>query len=701
MKIFVPIIALMNRLKYIQKFAVIGGILGIPILIMSFMLLNTTNKEIKTVQKRQAGSEYNEVLKDFLQDVQQHRAISVSVISGSSSDKPKLEEKQAEIQKDIAALNELVKESGSSIQVSDQWAAMKQQWNTLQTNMENMNTQEATNEHIEYISIILDFMVEIGDQSELFLAKAPQNFYIINGVTTTLPNLTEQLGQIRAIGMSIAAQQKITEDQKIQLVSLYASVQNSLEQLEHGKSVIFANQPSLEKSLGVANQNALEETSKFLEFVQQEFSINTSIHVNSDEFYNMATATIDTSFKLYDLETDELHSIMNQQAKDLKLTKAVLIAVVVLIFILTIYIFVGFYLSISNTVQKLKAVTIHVADGDLETELDLQTKDEMKDVETAFNDMIQNLRTLIHQIKSSAEHLASSSAELSASAEQTSRASEQITLTVQDVAAGTEKQVESVNESATVVNEVSAGIQQVAANAQTVTVTAADASSNASDGEKAIQVAVNQMNSINHSVNDAALVVKELGERSMEIGNIVHVITDIAGQTNLLALNAAIEAARAGQHGQGFAVVADEVRKLAEQSASSAQQIGQLITSIQKETEKAVQTMNAATVDVTNGIAAISAAGNSFVEIKGSVSDVAEQIGQVSAAAQQMLVGAEQVVGSIDVISGIAQESSAGTQNISSITEEQLASMEEIEASSLTLSRLAEELQDTVSKFKV
>ncbi|WP_442780459.1 methyl-accepting chemotaxis protein [Bacillus sp. Au-Bac7] len=315
--------------------------------------------------------------------------------------------------------------------------------------------------------------------------------------------------------------------------------------------------------------------------------------------------------------------------------------------------------------------------------------------------MIQNLRSLIHHIKSSAEHLASSSAELSASAEQTSRASEQITLTVQDVAAGTEKQVESVNDSSTVVNEVSAGIQQVAANAQSVTVTAANASTNAADGEQAIQVAVNQMNSINHSVNDAALVVKELGARSLQIGEIVDVITNIAGQTNLLALNAAIEAARAGQHGQGFAVVADEVRKLAEQSASSAQQIGQLITSIQKETEKAVQTMNAATAEVTDGITAISTAGNSFAEIKGSVSEVAEQIGQVSAAAQQMLVGAEQVVGSIEVISEIAQVSSEGTQNISSITEEQLASMEEIEASSITLSRLAEELQETVSKFKV
>lgn len=691
----------MNRLKYIQKFAVIGGVLGIPILIMSFMLLSTTNKEIDTIQKRQVGTEYNTLLKDFLQDVQQHRAISVSVISGDASAKPKQEEKQSEIQEEIADIDAFVKGTGSSIQVTDQWAEMKQQWNTIQSDVESLNIQEATSMHIDYLGSILDFMVVIGDQSELFLAKSPENYYIINDVTTTLPNLTEHLGQIRAVGMSIATEQKITDEQKIQLVSLYASVENSLEQLEHGKAIIFTNMPSLENSLGETSQSTLEETNKFLEFVQKEFSTNTSITVNPDEFYNMATATIDTSFKLYELETKELNSIMTQQAKDLKLTKAAIIAVVVLIFILTIYIFIGFYLSISSTVQKLKAVTIHVADGDLETELDLQTKDEMKDVETAFNNMIQNLRSLIHQIKSSAEHLASSSAELSASAEQTSRASEQITLTVQDVAAGTEKQVESVNDSSTVVNEVSAGIQQVAANAQSVTVTAANASTNAADGEQAIQVAVNQMNSINHSVNDAALVVKELGARSLQIGEIVDVITNIAGQTNLLALNAAIEAARAGQHGQGFAVVADEVRKLAEQSASSAQQIGQLITSIQKETEKAVQTMNAATAEVTDGITAISTAGNSFAEIKGSVSEVAEQIGQVSAAAQQMLVGAEQVVGSIEVISEIAQVSSEGTQNISSITEEQLASMEEIEASSITLSRLAEELQETVSKFKV
>jgi methyl-accepting chemotaxis protein len=116
------------------------------------------------------------------------------------------------------------------------------------------------------------------------------------------------------------------------------------------------------------------------------------------------------------------------------------------------------------------------------------------------------------------------------------------------------------------------------------------------------------MRLIHDTVQDLSKVIRGLGERSKEIGEIVAVITKISSQTNLLALNAAIEAARAGEHGRGFAVVADEVRKLAEQSAQSAQQISELITHIQKETLNAVQSMDQATKEVQSGLDVVDSA---------------------------------------------------------------------------------------------
>jgi methyl-accepting chemotaxis protein len=209
------------------------------------------------------------------------------------------------------------------------------------------------------------------------------------------------------------------------------------------------------------------------------------------------------------------------------------------------------------------------------------------------------------------------------------------------------------------------------------------------------------MHTINQTVDGLSKVVGELGERSKEINQIIAVITDIASQTNLLALNAAIEAARAGEHGRGFAVVAEEVRKLAEQSAQSAKQIYQLISTIQEETNLTVQSMDAAKGEVLSGIDVVNTAGNSFAQIERSINNVTVQIQEVSSAVQQMAASSEQIVQSMKMITQISESSSAQTMAVSSATEEQLASMEEITSAANSLTKMAEALQSLIEKFKI
>lgn len=340
-------------------------------------------------------------------------------------------------------------------------------------------------------------------------------------------------------------------------------------------------------------------------------------------------------------------------------------------------------------------------EGDLTRTIQVSSRDEMYDLAQSFNRMVGTLRNLVARVGVSAEQVAASAEELAASAEQTSKATEQIAQTIQEVAYGADHQAKSAEQSAQAIEEMSIGLRQIAMSAQTVSHTTNESAKAAVAGSQTIQQAIEQMDSINRTVSSLEGVIKNLGESSQEIGQIVQVISGIAQQTNLLALNAAIEAARAGENGRGFAVVADEVRKLAEQSAASSEQIAQLIATIQVEANKAVESMEASAKEVYEGIEIVREAGKSFRQIKEKVNEVAGQIEEVSATAQQLSASTDAVVHSAAQITEIAKNTAAGTQSASAAAEEQLASMEEITASSNSLTQMAEELQALVGKFKV
>jgi methyl-accepting chemotaxis protein len=343
-----------------------------------------------------------------------------------------------------------------------------------------------------------------------------------------------------------------------------------------------------------------------------------------------------------------------------------------------------------------------LAQGDLrERAAKVSSEDEIGQLAKGFREMRTSLRNLVATVHAQSEHLAASSEELTASADQSAQASNQVAESITEVAAGATAQLVAANDAAAVVQQMSASIQQVSATTSEVADQSARAANQAQEGNRAVNKAVEQMSRIEQTVNNSAKVVAELGERSKAIGQIVATISGIAGQTNLLALNAAIEAARAGEQGRGFAVVAEEVRKLAEQSEAATKQISALIGGIQGDTEQAVAAMDNGTREVKLGAEVVNAAGQAFHEIVGLVTQVSDQVKGVSATIEQMAVGSQQIVGSVNKIDQLSKDAAGQAQNVSAATEEQSASMEEIASSSQSLAQLAIDLRDAVGKFHV
>ncbi len=397
-----------------------------------------------------------------------------------------------------------------------------------------------------------------------------------------------------------------------------------------------------------------------------------------------------------------IHQSMEDAVTSANAAKRASIIAAVLSAILGIVIGVFSARSIVKPLKLMVTICDEFAAGDFrEKTRTLVRKDEIGDLANALAAMRDSLRGLMKQVNIGAEQVAASSEELTASAEQSAQAANQVASAITDVAQGTNQQINAVGQTMAEVEQISAAIQQTAATANHVSAAAANTTDAVKEGQQAVNKAVLQMGNVGRGANELQKTVDKLAESSKEIGQIVNVISGIAGQTNLLALNAAIEAARAGDAGRGFAVVAEEVRKLAEQSETAAKQITNLVNDNTSSIDNAVAVMNTSAQDISLGIDVVNGAGQAFEVIAEQINVMAGQVREISAATQEVAAGSQRIVESVKNIEETSKGAAVQAETVSAATEEQSASMEEIASSSQALAKLAADMQQAVSVFKI
>ncbi len=266
----------------------------------------------------------------------------------------------------------------------------------------------------------------------------------------------------------------------------------------------------------------------------------------------------------------------------------------------------------------------------------------------------------------------------------------------------------SSNYIANTLDSTTAHIQEVSASAQTIAdrsheaaTDSAETAAIAGEGKNAVSETIDTMESIKDEVLGLEDVIENLNSASLQIGEIVNTITNIAYQTNLLALNAAIEAARAGEHGQGFTVVAGEVKKLAEESGEAAEDISKKIKEMLKKTGKAVETINRGATKVIEGVNIANLAGNNLDKIVNSVSNVNKMIQDISNASTEQSQNIDSLRGSIESITGATKITSEGTKRVASAVNEQLAHIRQYISVTKELLTLVQMMGDMLDKFNL
>lgn len=328
--------------------------------------------------------------------------------------------------------------------------------------------------------------------------------------------------------------------------------------------------------------------------------------------------------------------------------------------------------ELQQNIIKFLDTVVEIGKGDL-TRRGEVSWDVLGNVVDAINLMVEEISSIVGDVRQAALRVASGSqdtiritGELAEAAQAQARDAVSVTRSVADVTVSVRQVADSADQSAKAARQV---LQA------------------ASKGGGAVRNSLASMQQIRAEVQTISKKIKSLGDRSLEISNIVNTIQDIAAQTHLLALNASIEAAGAGEAGLRFSVVADEVRKLAERASQATRDIGTLIKGVQIETQEAVVAMEAGTREVESGYEVSLKAEEALQEI-GKISQTsAELAAEISNASQTQVQGAEAVAGAVQAIAGAAVKTEQGVQQSRKNVEQ--------------LARLAEELTAKLSRFKL
>ncbi|MFJ5767433.1 methyl-accepting chemotaxis protein [Lysinibacillus sp. NPDC093210] len=353
-------------------------------------------------------------------------------------------------------------------------------------------------------------------------------------------------------------------------------------------------------------------------------------------------------------------------------------------------------------VKNLSTRVREVAQGNLTVEIEnLQRTDEIGQLNTGFNDMVDQLKTLITNVEESIAEIQSTSANLTAVAEETNAYGDEIVKAINEVSRGAVKQASDAEDT----NRTAIAFAQQIVGLHDKNELMLDASQIMKHSNEEGLVNLNSLKDKSQEsstlINSVQTVFNSLIVKVREIEGIVGTINEISDQTNLLALNASIEAARAGEHGKGFAIVAEEVRKLADQTSVATDLVRTTLRGIESETNLVNDEMQKTSAIVREQNNSVGIMESSFNEIELAVEKIIAIIGDMTSGVAYLNSSKDDMMQSIESIAMISEKNAAASEEVTASVDEQQRAIQLVSESSNDLTDEISALQESIQRFTI
>ncbi|MDD4964603.1 MAG: methyl-accepting chemotaxis protein [Gallionella sp.] len=712
----------------------------VPMVLFGFVHLKSMSEQTAATLQEKAGIEYILVLNSLLKEVTDHRGALIGLLRGNDHFRDRVKLKNGVIDALFSALAEQDKANREKLEIGTRSDELLKHWVLLKQGGQKMSDNAALDAHNKIIAELNELVRHVSISSKLIFDPEMESYFLASISFKRLPLLADAVGNLRRFSSDIIAKHEQTLIDATLIAIKKEEILSNLDALDF--ELKKAYQADLDgdtrgKLESVGNA-AIAATQNYMQYLDNQLD-SESLTQETEQFYNQGTVTLDKIWALDNVLNPELISLFKSRLARQQMQEIMAYALVFVVLVTTLYLFMGFYLSVHQAIARVAEGAQAVADGQLSTRIDVEVKDEMANIATSFNAMAgileeraqrdeydkleearktTELRERLAKLSAHIENVASGdlskririlgdddlgrlgvnlNAMTESLADVTSGTTEAINIiysAVEELQYSINEQSSGASEQAVAVNETTAALVQISGMAaqtmeqvQILGETADRSRRESEEGSATVAEGITVMTGILQRMNGIAQTILALSEQIQQIGEITGVVTNLAQQSKMLALNASIEAAKAGEAGKGFAVVAAEVRELAEQSQQSTAQVQKILRDIRHATDRAVMATEEGSKGVDAGMLSVQRSGEMMQKLRAVVLETATASHQISAVVKQQFMGLEQVTSAM--------------KDINKVTTQFVNSTQQSKVSSVGISKVADRLRDSISVYKL
>ena len=694
----------LGSLKIWQKLLLITFAFMVPLAIVVGRLNYVQSQAINFSAKEIRGVEYLKPAKALLVALEQHLIVSDRVLRGDESALPRQTEAGARVDAALADLVRVDAVYGAQFGTSAQVQALVASWREIQQEADRGTVGQNAFRHLDMLRVdIPRLFSDVGNASNLIRDPDQDSYYVMSLSVTRLLELESTLNTLLDRTNSVLYRQEITAPERLFVNQQLGFATRSLRAVQQDVAYAVEANPGLEAALAAPLAKVAQSVDTYTVGIRQVILEAQALPgpraLNGDA--NSALADLAT---LHNVSFDTLNDLLQTRVADLRRVQLIGLTLIAIAIVLAFLLFAAVANRIAGPLNQLAAASSRLSQGDLSAHANVSSTDELGVLAGAFNDSVKQLQlkaqadaeilernrelqsnignflnvamdiasgdftqrgqvsedvlgNVVDAINLMVEEIGLVLTEFTETANSVRSGSGEMLLTTEAIATGAQQQAAEAQRARNQVVQVTGSIQQMARDADASARAAQQALTASEQGQKAVDDTLGGMQNIRREVQGISKRVKTLGERSLEISEIVETISRISSQTNLLALNAAIEAAGAGEAGQRFSVIADEVRKLAEDTSVATNRVDALIKRIQEEVQEVNLGVEGGTREVEAGYRVATEAGERLKEVAAVVRQAVQFAQSISQATESQVVGVTEVGSSVQSMATLSESS--------------------------------------------